>query len=89
MSSVQSSLHFHFSRTSGIATSTNEFVTIATAASWTGKIAATRKTTPGFRLPEKYGVMVGGGDTHRFDLSASLMLKDNHIDAVDGDIVKV
>lgn len=44
-----------------------------------GVIAATRKTTPGFRLVEKYGVLVGGLDTHRMDLSSMIMLKDNHI----------
>ncbi|KAI8890506.1 nicotinate-nucleotide diphosphorylase [Backusella circina FSU 941] len=44
-----------------------------------GVIAATRKTTPGFRLVEKYGVLVGGLDTHRMDLSSMVMLKDNHI----------
>jgi len=33
----------------------------------------------GFRLVEKYGMLVGGIDTHRFDLSSMIMLKDNHI----------
>lgn len=33
----------------------------------------------GFRLVEKYGVLVGGLDTHRMDLSSMIMLKDNHI----------
>jgi nicotinate-nucleotide pyrophosphorylase (carboxylating) len=36
----------------------------------------------GFRLVEKYAMMVGGVDTHRLDLSAMLMLKDNHIAAL-------
>ena len=44
-----------------------------------GHVAATRKTTPGFKLVEKYGVLVGGGATHRMDLSQTCMLKDNHI----------
>ncbi|KAH9028963.1 Quinolinate phosphoribosyl transferase [Lactarius pseudohatsudake] len=48
-----------------------------------GVIAGTRKTTPGFRLVEKYGMIVGGIDPHRFDpwfdLSSMIMLKDNHI----------
>ncbi|KAI9296443.1 nicotinate-nucleotide diphosphorylase [Neoconidiobolus thromboides FSU 785] len=44
-----------------------------------GIIAGTRKTTPGFRLVEKYGMLVGGIDTHRMDLSSMIMLKDNHI----------
>jgi nicotinate-nucleotide pyrophosphorylase (carboxylating) len=33
----------------------------------------------GFRLVEKYGMLVGGIDTHRYDLSSMIMLKDNHI----------
>jgi len=40
----------------------------------------TRKTTPGLRYPEKYAVLVGGGQNHRLDLEEMLMLKDNHID---------
>ncbi|MDI1485070.1 MAG: nicotinate-nucleotide diphosphorylase (carboxylating) [Ramalina farinacea] len=43
------------------------------------QLAGTRKTTPGFRLVEKYGMLVGGCDPHRMDLSAMTMLKDNHI----------
>ncbi len=39
----------------------------------------TRKTTPGFRIIEKYGMLVGGADTHRYDLSSMVMLKDNHV----------
>ncbi|KAG2369638.1 hypothetical protein BDR07DRAFT_530528 [Suillus spraguei] len=33
----------------------------------------------GFRLVEKYGMIVGGIDPHRHDLSSMIMLKDNHI----------
>ena len=39
----------------------------------------TRKTTPGFRLVEKYALVVGGAATHRDNLSAMVMLKDNHV----------
>jgi nicotinate-nucleotide pyrophosphorylase (carboxylating) len=46
---------------------------------WNGILAGTRKTTPGFRLVEKYGILVGGADPHRHDLSSMTMLKDNHI----------
>ncbi|KAI9771473.1 MAG: nicotinate-nucleotide diphosphorylase (carboxylating) [Geoglossum simile] len=46
---------------------------------YTGLLAGTRKTTPGFRLVEKYGMLIGGIDPHRHDLSAMVMLKDNHI----------
>jgi nicotinate-nucleotide pyrophosphorylase (carboxylating) len=54
-------------------------VALARSAGYTGIIAGTRKTTPGFRLVEKYGMLVGGADQHRYDLSAMIMLKDNHV----------
>ncbi len=44
------------------------------------KLAGTRKTTPYFRLVEKYAMVVGGCDPHRYDLSSLPMIKDNHID---------
>jgi nicotinate-nucleotide pyrophosphorylase (carboxylating) len=49
------------------------------AQGWTGILAGTRKTTPGFRVVEKYGILVGGADPHRHDLSHMTMLKDNHV----------
>jgi len=42
-------------------------------------IAATRKTTPGFRYFEKKAVLIGGGDPHRWGLDDSVLIKDNHI----------
>ncbi|KAI1032184.1 hypothetical protein LB503_010842 [Fusarium chuoi] len=60
-------------RCSGVATKSQRLVSIARV------IAGTRKTTPGFRLVEKYGMLVGGADAHRMDLSAMIMLKDNHV----------
>ena len=55
------------------------------APEWKGRIAATRKTTPGlFRMVEKYGATVGGADPHRYNLSNMVMLKDNHIDVAGG-----
>ncbi len=48
------------------------------------RVAGSRKTTPGFRLVEKYALMVGSADTHRYDATTCLMLKDNHIDALGG-----
>lgn len=45
------------------------------------RIAGTRKTTPGFRRVEKYAMLVGGIDAHRYDSSSMVMLKDNHIAA--------
>lgn len=49
--------------------------------SWTGAIAATRKTTPGFGMIQKYGAIVGGCDSHRMNLSDMVMIKDNCIDS--------
>ncbi|OBZ87137.1 Nicotinate-nucleotide pyrophosphorylase [carboxylating] [Choanephora cucurbitarum] len=67
------------SRCSGIALRAYQVKTLQEEKGFKGVIAATRKTTPGFRLVEKYGVLVGGLDTHRMDLSSMVMLKDNHI----------
>ncbi|KAK8074497.1 nicotinate-nucleotide diphosphorylase (carboxylating) [Apiospora hydei] len=66
-------------RCSGIATQSRKLVTLCRAAGYEGILAGTRKTTPGFRLVEKYGMLVGGADAHRMDLSAMIMLKDNHV----------
>ncbi|KAI5790717.1 Quinolinate phosphoribosyl transferase [Peziza echinospora] len=71
-------------RCSGIATHSNRILTLARAVGYTGLIAGTRKTTPGFRIVEKYGMLVGGVDAHRYDLSSMIMLKDNHIWAKGG-----
>ncbi len=62
-------------RMSGVATVTAKCVLLAKGA----RVAATRKTTPGFRKFEKKAVKLGGGDTHRYDLSSSVMIKDNQI----------
>ncbi|PPQ77432.1 hypothetical protein CVT25_011014 [Psilocybe cyanescens] len=66
-------------RCSGIATKSKRIKDLARGYGFTGTIAGTRKTTPGFRLVEKYGMLVGGIDPHRHDLSSMIMLKDNHI----------
>ena len=44
----------------------------------------TRKTTPNFRIAEKWAVAIGGGTNHRFALYDMIMLKDNHIDMAGG-----
>lgn len=67
------------SRCSGVATLSREAVSRAKELGWKGWVAGTRKTTPGFRIVEKYGLLVGGAATHRLDLSQMVMLKDNHI----------
>lgn len=48
------------------------------------KILDTRKTTPGFRYPEKWAVSIGGGYNHRMGLFDAIMIKDNHIDFCGG-----
>lgn len=48
------------------------------------KILDTRKTTPNFRLLEKWAVLIGGGLNHRIGLFDMIMLKDNHIDMAGG-----
>ena len=67
------------SRCSGVATLSREASDRAKSLGWNGWVAGTRKTTPGFRIVEKYGLLVGGAATHRLDLSQMVMLKDNHI----------
>jgi len=66
-------------RASGIATRARTASKLAQQYNFKGVISGTRKTTPGFRLVEKYSLLVGGADTHRMDLSSMVMLKDNHI----------
>ncbi|KAL2019612.1 hypothetical protein VTK56DRAFT_9509 [Thermocarpiscus australiensis] len=66
-------------RCSGVATMSRRLLVNLRSAGYRGVLAGTRKTTPGFRLVEKYGMLVGGADTHRMDLSAMTMLKDNHV----------
>ncbi|XP_030000516.1 nicotinate-nucleotide pyrophosphorylase [carboxylating]-like [Sphaeramia orbicularis] len=66
-------------RASGIATRCSQLQQIVTAEGWHGEVAGTRKTTPGFRLVEKYAMLVGGVSMHRQDLSGMVMLKDNHV----------
>jgi nicotinate-nucleotide pyrophosphorylase (carboxylating) len=66
-------------RASGIATRAYRLVNLKHQHGWKGLIAGTRKTTPGFRSVEKYAMLVGGIDAHRYDLSSMVMLKDNHI----------
>lgn len=67
------------SRCSGVATASRKAADVAASVGWKGWTAGTRKTTPGFRIVEKYGLLVGGVATHRLDLSQMVMLKDNHI----------
>jgi nicotinate-nucleotide pyrophosphorylase (carboxylating) len=67
-------------RASGIATETREYVKEIEGTS--ARILDTRKTTPGLREIEKYAVTVGGGYSHRFNLSDGVLIKDNHISSL-------
>jgi nicotinate-nucleotide pyrophosphorylase (carboxylating) len=71
-------------RMSGIATKVNNMVSIAREGNPKIKVAATRKTTPGFRFFEKRAVVVGGGDPHRYALDDMVLIKNNHITAAGG-----
>lgn len=66
-------------RMSGIATATRALLRRARAIHPSVEIAATRKTTPGFRTFEKRAVSVGGGVPHRMRLDSAILIKDNHI----------
>ena len=70
----------------GVATLTAQFVEEVAGTGVT--ILDTRKTTPGWRALEKYAVACGGGSNHRIGLFDQVMIKDNHLVALDGDIVQ-
>lgn len=74
----------YLQRLSGVATLTHEFVDAIVGTK--AKILDTRKTTPGWRRLEKYAVRAGGGMNHRMDLGAAVLIKDNHLAALDGDV---
>jgi nicotinate-nucleotide pyrophosphorylase (carboxylating) len=67
---------------SGIATATRRYVDAV--AGTRAKIIDTRKTHPGLRAIEKYGVRAGGGTNHRFGLDSGVLIKENHIAAAGG-----
>ena len=71
-------------RMSGIATLTADLTRRVREVNAEVRIAATRKTTPGFRIFEKRAVMLGGGDPHRMALDDAVIIKDNHIQTVGG-----
>jgi nicotinate-nucleotide pyrophosphorylase (carboxylating) len=67
-------------RLSGVATQTHRYV--QAIAGTAARIYDTRKTTPGWRLLEKYAVRCGGGQNHRMGLYDGLLIKDNHLAAI-------
>lgn len=71
-------------RLSGVATLTARYVGLVQGTSAT--ILDTRKTTPGWRMLEKYAVRCGGGTNHRATLADAVLIKDNHLAACGGDV---
>jgi nicotinate-nucleotide pyrophosphorylase (carboxylating) len=69
-------------RMSGIATKTRRIVKLLEGTNT--QVLDTRKTTPNFRMMEKWAVQIGGGRNHRYGLFDMIMLKDNHIDYAGG-----
>jgi nicotinate-nucleotide pyrophosphorylase (carboxylating) len=65
-------------RMSGIASLTRQTADLIKQTSCT--LLDTRKTTPNFRYPEKWAVLIGGGENHRMGLFDMIMIKDNHVD---------
>jgi nicotinate-nucleotide pyrophosphorylase (carboxylating) len=66
-------------RMSGIATQTKKMADIVSAVNPSCRVAATRKTCPGFQELDKKAVKIGGGDPHRMNLSDGILIKDNHL----------
>jgi nicotinate-nucleotide pyrophosphorylase (carboxylating) len=69
-------------RMSGIATYTAHLTSLL--AGTKARLLDTRKTTPNFRLCEKWAVLIGGGVNHRYGLFDMIILKDNHVDYAGG-----
>lgn len=69
---------------SGIATTTSRIARMVSE--YKVAVLDTRKTTPGWRLLEKYAVYVGGGKNHRMGLYDAVLIKNNHIDLIGGNI---
>jgi nicotinate-nucleotide pyrophosphorylase (carboxylating) len=67
-------------RLSGVATMTRRHV--EAVAGLPCRVLDTRKTTPGWRVLEKYAVRCGGGDNHRMGLDSAILIKDNHLAAL-------
>ena len=74
----------YMQRLSGVATLTRRFVD--TIKGTGAVILDTRKTTPHYRKLEKYAVRAGGGTNHRMDLRSGVLIKDNHLSAIGGDM---
>jgi nicotinate-nucleotide pyrophosphorylase (carboxylating) len=69
-------------RLCGVATVARRFADAV--AGTKARVVDTRKTTPGFRVLEKYAVRTGGCHNHRGGLDDGILIKDNHIAAAGG-----
>jgi nicotinate-nucleotide pyrophosphorylase (carboxylating) len=69
-------------RMSGIATYTAHLSSLLVGTK--ARLLDTRKTTPNFRICEKWAVLIGGGVNHRYGLFDMIILKDNHVDYAGG-----
>lgn len=85
LSGERTALNF-IQRLSGIATVTSRYVEAVRGTR--ARILDTRKTTPGWRALEKAAVRAGGGTNHRMDLASAVLIKDNHLRAVGGDVAR-
>lgn len=83
LSAERTALNF-MQHLSGIATLTRRFVQAIEGTRAT--VLDTRKTLPGWRALEKYAVRMGGGTNHRMDLRSGVLIKDNHLAAIGGDL---
>ena len=77
LSGERTALNF-MQRASGIATTTRRYVDAVRGTN--AKIYDTRKTAPGLRALDKYAVVCGGGENHRYGLFDMFLVKNNHID---------
>ena len=82
LSAERTALNF-LQHLSGVATLTRQFADLV--ADLPVKLLDTRKTTPGWRLLEKYAVRQGGGHNHRVGLFDAILIKDNHLAALAND----
>ncbi len=64
-------------RMTGVATITSRYAALLSGSGI--RLTDTRKTVPGWRVLDKYAIVVGGGQNHRFNLGSGILIKDNHI----------
>jgi len=76
-------------RMSAITSSARDLIKIVEKLKKKTIIACTRKITPGFRIFEKRAVVLGGADTHRWNLDDMVLIKDTHLKYYSGDVKKI